>query len=206
MRWLVEITDITDKRFLSDLLAKGKDRLFLEENRFYLISDDFESLSTCSKVWEKANEIRSIIVEISLGLGADISFRLSTVYEQKEDGSRHGTVVATGQPGLLTISAEGGAWTLNPPISAEEKLRLEAERLEREYQEKLALVSFRVLPSLQDECPPDKRPPLQIHRLLNQEQTPIYMGHIMDLIADDLGGRSELEDFISIRLLFKARI
>jgi hypothetical protein len=148
MRWLVEITDITDKRFLSDLLAKGKDSLFPEENKFYLISDDFESLSTCCKVWEKANEIRSIISEISSGLDAGVSFKLGTVYEQKEDGSRHGTVFRSGQPGLLTISAEGGAWTLNPPISAEEKLRLEAERLEREYQEKLALVSSRLLSCL----------------------------------------------------------
>lgn len=197
MRWLVEIIDIADKRFLADLLVKGKVRLYEEENRFYLISGDFESLSSCSEVWKKVNEIRSIIVEISLGLGADISFKLSTVYEQKEDGSRHGTVVATGQPGLLTISAEGGTWTLNPPISEEEKLRLEAERLEREYQEKLALVSSRLLPALQDDRPPDERPSLQIHRLLNQDQTPLYMGHIMDLIANDLGGRDELEDFIS---------
>jgi hypothetical protein len=199
MRWLVEITDITDKRFLSDLLAKGKDRLFLEENRFYLISDGFESLSTCSKVWEKANEIRSIIVEISLGLGADISFRLSTVYEQKEDGSRHGTVVATGQPGLLTISAEGGTWTLNPPISAEEKLRLEAERLEREYQEKLALVSSRLLLVLQNERA------LEVHRLLQQEQTPVCMGHIIDLIKNDLGGKEELKNFVSCLFSIKGK-
>lgn len=197
MRWLVELTDITDERFLSDLLAKGKDRLFPEDNRFYLISDDFESLSTCSKVWGKANEIRNIISEISSGCNAVVGFNLGIVYEQKDDDSRHGTVFRSGQPGLLSISADGGTWTLNPPISAEEKLRLEAERLEREYQEKLALVSSRLLPALQDDRPPDERPSLQIHRLLNQDQTPLYMGHIMDLIADDLGGRDELEDFIS---------
>jgi len=192
MRWLVEITDITDNRFLTDLLTRLNITLFPEENRIYLISDNFDSLSTCFEIWTRVNQVRDIVSEISSGFGAGVGFQLGTVYEQKEDGSRHGTVFRSGVAPILELSAGGGTWTVTPEISEAEKLRLEAERLEREYQDKLALVSSRVLAALRDERA------LKVHRFLQQELTPLRMGHIMDLIKEDLGGsRPELKNFIS---------
>lgn len=182
MRWLVEITDITGKRFLNDLLAKLNITLFSEEDRIYLISGDFDSLSTCFEIWTRVNQIRDIVCEISSGFNAVLSFKLGTVYEQKEDGSRHGTVFRSGVAPVLRLFAHDVSWTVTPEISEEEKARLKAERFEREYQDKLALVSSRVLPALRDDRA------LKVHRFLQQELTPLRMGHIMDLIEADLGG------------------
>ncbi|PSB30340.1 hypothetical protein [Stenomitos frigidus] len=181
MRWLVEITDIIDKRFLTDLLSKKPVGLVLEENRTYLISDDFESLATCSEIWMRASEIRDVISEISSGVGADLSFKLGNVYEQKEDGSRSGTVFRSGSPPVLRLSVNGGGWTITPEISEEERLRLEVEQLEREYQNKLTLVSFRVLPALRDERA------LEVYRYLQQDLNTERMYKIYELIEDDLG-------------------
>lgn len=181
MRWLVEVTDITDNRFLTDLLTRLNITLFPEENRTYLISDNFDSFSTCFEIWTRVNQVRDIVSEISYGLGAGVGFQLGTVYEQKEDGSRHGTVFRSGVAPILELSAGGGTWTVNPEMSEEEKLRLEEERLEREYQEKLALVSSRVLPALRDERA------LKVHCFLQQELNPVRMYHIYELIRDDLG-------------------
>ncbi|MBD2034232.1 hypothetical protein H6F76_04110 [Leptolyngbya sp. FACHB-321] len=104
------------------------------------------------------------------------------MYEQKEDGSRHGTVFRSGVAPVLRLFANDVEWTVTPEISEEKKARLEAERLAREYQDKLALVSSRVLPAFRDERA------LKVHRFLQQELTPLRMGHIMDLIKADLGG------------------
>lgn len=182
MRWLVEITDITDNRFLTDLLTRLNITLFPEENSTYLISDNFDSLSTCFEIWTRVNQVRDIVSEISSGLGAGVGFQLGTVYEQKEDGSRHGTVFRSRVAPILKLSASSGTWTVNPEFSEEEKLRLEAERLEREYQNKLDLVSCRALLALRDARA------LKVHRFLQQELTPLRMGHIMDLIEANLGG------------------
>lgn len=183
MRWLIEITDITDQRFLGDLLDKLNIKLFLEENRTYLISDDFELLSTSSEVRIRTEQVRDVIAEVGSGLlNTEVSFKLGTLYEQREDGSRSGHIflsaaVSTGVAtvvGFLTVTSA-------KELSEEERAKLEAERLEREYQDKLALVSSRVLPALRDERA------LEVHRLLQQELNPLRMGHIMDLIQADIG-------------------
>ena len=195
MRWLVEIIDIVaDKRFLVDLLASLKVTLYREENRNYLTSDQFELLSTSTEVWKQAERLCDILAEVSLSevrsrvLSASINFKLGDLYEQREDGSRRTHVFVYGAPiGASAGASVGGAEfsvivTSTPEITEEERARLEAERLEREYQEKLALVSSRVVSAFRDERA------LKVYRFLQQDLTPTRMYHIYELIRDDFGG------------------
>lgn len=187
MRWWIEIIDIVgDKRFLADLLTGLNITLDLQENRIYFTSDQFELLSTNTEVWEVAKRIRDIVSEVSNGFpDARMSFQLGDYYEQREDGSRCTYEVAYSgslSPGRGCV--DGGTSTVTPiqEITEEERARLEAERLEREYQEKLALVSSRVVSAFRDERA------LKVYRFLQQDLTPTRMYHIYELIRDDFGG------------------
>jgi hypothetical protein len=68
---------------------------------------------------------------------------------------------------------------------------LEAERLEHEYQEKLALVSHRLISAFHKEYA------LKVHRFLQQELTPIQMYRIYELMKHDLGGEKPLYSLAS---------
>lgn len=185
MSWQVEITDIgLDKRLLTDVLRDLNVKLHQEDSTTYLVSDRFESLSTVSEIWMEAKRIHDAIAEVSDGtLGVERSFKLSNLYEQKEDGSRirQQLVIMTIKPGnVIRISAkiEQSPTREN---SEEDRAKLEAERQEHEYQERRALVSSRVLSIDRDERA------LKVYRILQQDLTPKLMYDIYDLIKDDLG-------------------
>ena len=198
MRWLVEISNIdADERLLADILASLKVKLHREDDKTYLLSDRFESLSTSSEVWKLAERVRDVTSEVSSTIpGASVSFSLGDLHEQKEDGSRSKHMfVSVSMAAQLKMTAHAVVVKVTPSteISKEEKARLEAERREREYQEKLALVSSRVSSAFLDERA------LKVHRFLQQELTPQRRGHIMDLIQDDPG--QDLASFASKRNL-----
>ncbi|MBD1996940.1 hypothetical protein H6G00_09950 [Leptolyngbya sp. FACHB-541] len=201
MRWSVEISDsdiVADKRFLSDLLEKLNVTLYVEDNKTYLTSEQFELLSTGSEVWELANRICSVVSEASNSpLDTGVRFKLANLYEQKDNGSRSRYVfppiTATGTQSSLLTTQIGVA--VIGRISEEEKARLEAERVEREYQEKLALVSHRVISAFHNENA------LRVHRFLRQELTPIRMYHIYELMRNDLG--KNLNDLASEKNWFR---
>jgi hypothetical protein len=183
MRWWIEIIDIVgDERFLADLLTGLNITLDMQENRTYLTSDQFNLLSTNTEVWEEAKRIRDIVSEVSNWFpNVSISFQLDSLYEQKENGSRSRHVFLSATSigssstiGVLTV-------TSTSEISEEERARLEAEQLEREYQEKLALVSSRLVSAFRDERA------LKVYRFLQKDLTPARMYHIYELIRDDFG-------------------
>jgi hypothetical protein len=194
MRWLVEITDIVaNEHLFTGLLAKLNLTLYLEDGRTYLTGDEFELLSTDSEVWERAERLHDVVSEISDGFpDASISFQLGHLYEQKENGSRNSYIFSSIGLGLSMSSiSEVLAITSASEISEEEKARLEAERLECEYEEKLALVSSRVVSAFRDERA------LKVHRFLQQDLTPVRMYHIYELIRDDLGGEKNMDSLAS---------
>lgn len=188
MRWLVEIVDVVaDERLFADVLAGLDTFLYQEDNRTYLVSNKFDLLSASSEVWELAGRVRDVVSEVSeIFPDANISFDLSNVvYEQKDDGSRRrthyvpaGSMFAIG----LSIAFEvTEAIVLQKDTSEEERARLDAEHKERQYQEKLNRVRYRLLPVFHDERA------LKVHHLLQQELTPGVMYKIHELIQDDLG-------------------
>ena len=187
MRWWIEIIDIVgDERFLADLLTGLNIALDLQENRTYLTSDQFELLSTNTEVWEVAKRIRDIVFEVSNGFpDARMSFQLGDYYEQREDGSRCTyEVVYSGSvsPGRGCVDGATTTDTSIHEITEEERARLEAERLEREHQEKLALVLPRLVSAFLDERA------RKVQRFLQQDLTPKRMYDIYELIRDDFGG------------------
>lgn len=187
MRWWIEIIDIVgDERFLADLLTGLNIALDLQENRTYLTSDQFELLSTNTEVWEVAKRIRDIVFEVSNGFpDARMSFQLGDYYEQREDGSRCTYEVVYSGSVSLGRGCVDGATTTDASIheiTEEERARLEAERLEREHQEKLALVLPRLVSAFLDERA------RKVQRFLQQDLTPKRMYDIYELIRDDFGG------------------
>jgi hypothetical protein len=184
MRWLVEITDIIgDERLLADLLETLEITLYLEENRTYLTGNPFESLSTSTEVWEEAKRIFEVVSEVTGDLlGQIIRCKIGYLYEQHEDGSRGSYVFCSMSLAVATPSVCGVVVvTSTSEISEEERTKLEAERLEREYQEKLDRVSPRIKSAYLDGRA------LKVHRFLQQELTPVSMYHIYELIRDDVG-------------------
>jgi hypothetical protein len=186
MKWLVEITNIVpNSRFLSDLLVGLNAKLHLEDSTVYLISDKFESSSISSEVWATAERMHNVICEVSSGFpDASVRFELVKLCEQENDGSRSNYVFASTALLILKAVTISGVGTVSPAkkISEEEKVILKKEEEEHKYQEKLALLSARVSSAFWDERA------LKVHRFLQQELNPLRMGHIMDLILDDLEG------------------
>jgi hypothetical protein len=185
MKWMVEITDVSlHKRLLTDVLKSLKVELYQEDNIIYLVSDRFETQLTNFEIWKLAEKMRDRISEVASNFGMNINFKLGNLYEQREDGSRNKHTFIFGSL-VLPMTEISGSLTVIPAqeISKEDKARLEAERQESEYQEKLALVSCHVLSAFQDERV------LKAQRFLQQDLTPVRMYHIYELIRDDLGGK-----------------
>ncbi|MBD2058309.1 hypothetical protein H6F88_20300 [Oculatella sp. FACHB-28] len=191
MRWLVEIRDVVaDKRFLSDLLEKLNVTLYVEDNKTYLISKRFELLSTSSEVLRLTKQICTVVSEVSNDFpDARINLKLGDLYEQREDGSRCQHVFRSSSTPVITLSIQSGRVTPVRGISEEAKAKLRAERLEHEYQVKLALVSHRIISAFHNEHA------LKVHRLLQQELTPIQMHRIYELMRNELG--EKLNDLAS---------
>jgi len=122
--------------------------------------------------------MRDLIDEISK---STLGFKLGKLHEQKEDGSRSQHVFLSGTLGINSSSSFDLTYDSIGGTSEEDRARLEAEYQEHQYQEKLTLISCRVLSAFRDErC-------LRVHRLLKQELNPPRMFNIFELIRDDLG-------------------
>lgn len=185
MRWLVEVRDIVaDERLFTDLLSRLNLTLHQEDSKTYLTGDEFERLSTSAEVWEQAKRLRDVVTEVNNGIpGANISFKLGDIQEQREDGSQ-GTYVLLTPTSIVSTTAVGVCGVTVIPmreITEEERVRLEAERKEHEYQEKFDLISSRVVSAYQD-----KRA-RKVQHFLEQDLTAGSMYKIYELIRDDLG-------------------
>lgn len=190
MRWQIAIGDIVgDQRFLRDLLEKLDISTHIEMNKIYIGSERWNSLEFI-QVWQECQQIRDTIVNVSKVLSFTI--QLDGV---KENGLPMHIGFASSN---FSIGVIGCSTLVNvipkSDISVEEISRLEIERkaqLEKEYQQKLAKDSSLILLILQDDIAK------KVWHLLNQELTPLFMGHIVDLICKDMGGNSSLEKFVN---------
>ena len=186
MRWRVEISDRGgDIRLLQEVLEALSIQLKEDAGNGFLIGDAFEVFGTAAEVYAFASRVQSIITEIAqCDRDVLMSFQIGPVEEKLEDGTLRKYVFgaarvtsvsyATAQANLIV---QHGA-----ELSNTDRERIEEERKELAYQEKLRRATSRVVSALKDERA------LQVQRLLRKALSPLTMGHIADLIQNDMGG------------------
>jgi hypothetical protein len=186
MKWRVEILGSKGgDRLLKDVLRKLSIDVVEEDGTNFLVSERFEALDKYTEVHELASRVGETIEEVSkyddeLTLG----LQLGSVIEEREDGSRRNHYFVTPLNAAVAVSM-----TMVPSVSvlsrqalSEEELKqIEEERKEGEYQQ----LSRRAISRLVSAFTDSKA--LQVQRLLNGDLTPQTLGHLADLIQDDLG-------------------
>ncbi|NMF56920.1 hypothetical protein [Pseudanabaena yagii] len=198
MRWLIAIEGVSENQYLEDLLKKLDISIHIEADETYITSNQWDSLESW-QAWQKAAFLQNLIPEINNSL----SFTLKSICEYKENRLClpvvFGHIVAQAQParayGSITVTEQ-------IPTSEEEIsiLKLEQEKLEDAYQDKLVQDSSRILLILQDERA------RKIHQFLHQELNAYHMYNIIQLIEEELEiseglhgrGRSLLTKILSI--------
>ena len=193
MRWRVEISDVAgNDRLLREVLGELSIDSLDEQDARFLFGAPFEILDTAGDVHALVSRLQSIVEEVGkqdseIGL----SFKVGNVFEKSKDGAwrKHAFLVA--EPGRYEITGHAATLKVEPSVdlSEDERKRLEEEHQEREYQQLRRKAILRVVPAFRDDRA------LQVQRLLQGDLTPQTMGHIADLIQDDIGGA--MRDLIS---------
>ena len=184
MRWRVEINDLGgDGRLLRDVLERLSIQLEEEAGNRFLIGDAFEAFGTAAEVHAFASRVQSIVTEQA---DPDIlmSFQIGPVAEKLEDGTLRKYVFMAARGASVTVGTAQATLTVHGGLSlsdADQK-RIEDEQKELTYQAKRRKATSRVVSALKDGRA------LQVQRLLRKDLKPLVMGHIADLIQDDMGG------------------
>ena len=193
MRWFVEITDVEgNDRLLRDILGQLSITVVEEQAGRFLVSESFEALPTPGEVHDLAMRIRSILEETgSADPQIQLKLKIGTVFEEAGGDARRKHAFLTISPAhfRITGSTMSVKFESSVSLSEDQRKRLEEEQREREYQQLRRKALSRVVSAFRDDRA------LQVQRLLCAELTPQTMGHIADLIQDDIGG--EMKDLIS---------
>lgn len=186
MRWKVEVSDLTgNRRLLTDVLKELSLTLEEHEGTFLLSGPPLESLNTPSDVHAYVRRVSEITGEVAKHTPIiEMGFSVGAVLHETASGvARHHFLVIADSV-HLHVSGHVALVSCTPAVSlSEEELRQQEELLkERQYQE-LRLAAFsRFVSAVKHERA------RTVQRLLNQEPTPYVLGHIADVIQDDLGG------------------
>jgi hypothetical protein len=185
MRWQVEISDLTgDLRLLADVLKELSLTVGEHKGKLLLSGPKLESMATPSEVHvyvQRVSEIAREVVKHAPSI--ELGFSVGAVLQKTTSGiSRHHFVVASDMVHFHDVAHVEVVKCPTATALSEEELRRQEELLkERQYQElRLSAVS-RVVSAVKHERA------LTAQRLLNQEGTPQVLGHIADIIKDDLG-------------------
>ena len=113
----------------------------------------------------------------------ELTFSIGSVLERTTGGGWRRHHFLEVNDGIQLQEASHVALTVAPAVrlSEEERQRLEAQRQEQEYQRLRATAVSRIAPALADDRA------LTVQRLVHGELTPISLGHVADLIQDELG-------------------
>jgi hypothetical protein len=186
MRWRVEVKDTAANiRLLRDVFGALSFSLIEEGNERYLISEKFEGLNTANDVYALAVRISAIIEEVCKNNAelVELRHKIGDVLELDRRGPRKYAFAALSATAHATVTLDAVVLRGKAVagMSDEEKKQLEKEQREREYEKlRRKAVSF-VVSALRDDRA------AQVQRLLKGNLTPQTMGHIADLIQEDMG-------------------
>jgi hypothetical protein len=185
MRWQVEVSDASgDRRLLNDVLKELNITLEEHEGRLLLDGPALEAMNTPSEVHAYVLRVSEIAREVgahppSIGL----EFSVGAVIQHTDSGARRHHFVQVSDTIHLHVTGHAAVLRCEPavPVSEKEQRRQEELLKERQYQElRLSAVS-RLVSAVREERA------LVVQRLLNQPPTPQILGHVADIIQDDLG-------------------
>ena len=192
MKWLVEIKEAAPDIEVIKLILEGLGITIIDgdygsdEALFYIYSDEFTDCSDYKLIWKYANRLKDVITtgyrvstseSVTIGLGNVLELAAENKYRKHIFGS-----VSVDLPAIIAC-VEGTVSYADSDLSEEEinaKIQ-EADRLERRKKANKAL--HFIGPAVNDEAA------YQVIDLLCDQITPLKMGHIFDLIQNDIGGK-----------------
>ena len=171
-RWKVEILSTSgNERLLRDVLAAFSIEVTGPDRPLFLVSTTFETCKAASDVYVIASRAEASINSARKyddELAGELRLEIGSVLEQRPDHTwaAHHFLSAA----LTGVSAVGIAGTLtdsqSPPLSEDDRLRLEARRHEERYQQLCRKAVSRVISASRDERA------LRVQRLLAGDLTP----------------------------------
>jgi hypothetical protein len=186
MKWGVEINTLSsNRRLLEDVLAALSVSIVEDSGELLLESEYFDVLSTSAEVHACASRIRSITDEVKRhSSDIDCAFSIGAVVERTPGGvSRHHFLTVSS---AVHIHCAGHVTVIRGEPAKqptdEERARQEQELQERRYADLRQKALSRVVSAVRDDRA------LTIQQLLQEELTPQILGHIVDIIQDDMNG------------------
>lgn len=188
MKWAVEVIDtLGDERLLTEVLkALGFDLTKDSQGDVVLTGEELHAADDANKIWNIAKKVSSSIcdvVRISGNVQSGIGFTVGSVYEYSSGGNRRSHAFMEVSNSVTIRSSIQAELTTGPStLSAEEQKEAESRRKEDEYQRDLHAFISKVVPVHKTERAVD------VLTLLNGKLTPFTMGHIFELVNDDMNG------------------
>jgi hypothetical protein len=185
MRWAVEISELSsNRRLLEDVLGVLSIRVLEENGQFLLESDHFEKLTTPSEVHAYASRIRAIAEEVKKhNPEVDCVFSVGTVVERSPDGIRRHHFLVVSSTVHIHCSGHAAVIRVEPTQhTSEQRAQREFEVQERKHAKLRERAVARIISAVRHEHA------LTVQQLLQEEVTPQVLGHIVDIIQDDMGG------------------
>jgi hypothetical protein len=198
VKWKVEIVEVRGNARLFRDVLKTLDIQVLEEangQRPSLAGALFESCSTLEEVRSRVlhlSEVIRLVGNCDRELAVHLGVETGRVFEQRPDGTwiEHLAVIV-GEAALVCEGARvESTAVVNPPFvttseadrlrAEEEEQRRDEERRELAYQQLRRNAVSRVVSAFQNPRA------LQVQRLLAGPLNPLTMGHIFDIVQDDL--------------------
>jgi hypothetical protein len=183
MKWLVEISYIPkNDRLLRQLLADEMFRIIELQQTFYLVGNKFEALFNHSDVYALAIHVKSIIEEVDYWEPLMTKFDVRCVLEDVDGEVLKKYGYTDIVESISVCESVTASVSIRVDVTKEEQQRIENEQKEIDYQNRYRKANLHFASSFSDD-----RARL-VQRLLRNELTPHTMGHILDIIEDDMGG------------------
>lgn len=187
MKWRVQVTvHSSNRRLLEDILGAVSVRILERDGKQFLVSDRFEAYEGPASVRAAVSRIQCALDEARKhDSEIDCSFSIGSIVERRAEGdcSHHHLVVASARH--LHVAGHVASIRMTPArnVSDEERKAQEAKLQEIEYQRLRAKATIRIVSAVADERV------LAVQQLLREQQTPLILGHIVEIIQSDLGSR-----------------
>jgi hypothetical protein len=195
MRWRVAISGLPDNvRLLSEIVDPLGISLVEVEGENFLVGDLFEAEESHSAVHNLALRLELIASEIERDdPAARCGFKSGPIFEYLADGSwrKHAFVTLAAHASARATASATLTVGSSPALSEDERARLEQQRQEQEFQALCQRTIPRFVAAFHSERV------RQVQQLLRGELDPLTLGHIAELIEDDLGGATR--DLVSER-------
>ncbi|MFT3758851.1 hypothetical protein [Thauera sp.] len=187
MKWKVELRNISgDRRLLADVLSKLSITLIGDNQDTYFTGTVLDRLETPSDVRKYASRLQLIVHHASTyEPRINLGFKIGCIMETMPCGPDKQHYFLKIRDAVHTQYVTRAALTVTPDesISVEERQLMKEQCAEREYQERRLIAANRIVSAAIDNRA------YTAQRLLAGDLLPLSLGHIADLIKDDLGSR-----------------